>query len=147
MFYFCNLMDCSLPGFSVHGILQARILEWVAISFSRGASQCRDWTQASHIVGRCFPTELCRKLLWSPYKNEDIVSGQNIISIPYFILHHDSGDMHCYIYFTDKEALIHSISQQHHRKYPSYLEAYGLKQENWSLLEEDEVENYFPAKR
>ena len=34
----CNPMDCSLPGSSVHGILQARILEWVAISFSRGSS-------------------------------------------------------------------------------------------------------------
>ena len=37
----CNSMDCSLPGFSVHGILQARILEWVAIPFSRGSSQPR----------------------------------------------------------------------------------------------------------
>ena len=35
----CNPMDCSLPGYSVHRILQARILEWVAISFSRGSSQ------------------------------------------------------------------------------------------------------------
>ena len=34
----CNPMDCSLPGFSVHGIFQARVLEWVAISFSRGSS-------------------------------------------------------------------------------------------------------------
>ena len=34
----CDLADCSLPGSSVHGILQARILEWVAISFSRGSS-------------------------------------------------------------------------------------------------------------
>ena len=34
----CNPIDCSPPGFSVHGILQARILEWVAISFSRGSS-------------------------------------------------------------------------------------------------------------
>ena len=40
----CNPMDYSLPGSSVHGILQARILEWVAISFSRGLSQPRDWT-------------------------------------------------------------------------------------------------------
>ena len=39
--------DCSLPGSSVHGIFQARILEWAAISFSRGSSQPRDWTQAS----------------------------------------------------------------------------------------------------
>ena len=47
-------MDCSLPGSSVHGIFQARILEWVSISFSRGSSQPRDWTQVSRIVGRCF---------------------------------------------------------------------------------------------
>ena len=50
----CNLVDCSLPGSSVHGILQARILEWVAISFSRGSSQPRDWTLISHILGRRF---------------------------------------------------------------------------------------------
>ena len=47
-------MDCSLPGSSVHGIFQARILEWVAISFSRGSSQPRDRTQVSCIVGRRF---------------------------------------------------------------------------------------------
>ena len=38
----CDPMNCSLPGSSVHGILQARILEWNAISFSKGSSQCRD---------------------------------------------------------------------------------------------------------
>ena len=42
------------PGSSIHGILQAKILEWVAISFSRGSSWPRDWTQVSHIVGRRF---------------------------------------------------------------------------------------------
>ena len=40
-------MDCCLPGFSVHGIHQVRILEWVAIPFSRGSSQLRDQTQVS----------------------------------------------------------------------------------------------------
>ena len=50
----CDTMDCNLPGSSVHGILRARILEWVTISFSRGSSQPRDWTQVSHIGGRCF---------------------------------------------------------------------------------------------
>ena len=45
-------MDCSLPGSSVCGIFQARILEWVAISFSRGSSQPRDQTRVSLIVGR-----------------------------------------------------------------------------------------------
>ena len=47
-------MDCSPPGFSICGILQARILEWIAISFSRESSRPRDWTQVSHIVGRHF---------------------------------------------------------------------------------------------
>ena len=50
----CNATDCSLSGSSVHGILQARILEWVVISFSRGSSQPRDQTQVSPIVGRYF---------------------------------------------------------------------------------------------
>ena len=48
----CNPMECSLPGSSVHGILQARILEWVTISFSRGSSQSRDQTWVSRIGGR-----------------------------------------------------------------------------------------------
>ena len=47
-------MDCSLPGSSVHGIFQARILEWVAIFFSRGSSWPRDRTRVSCIVGRRF---------------------------------------------------------------------------------------------
>ena len=38
----CDPMDCSLPGSSVHGIFQAIVLEWIAISFSRGSSQPRD---------------------------------------------------------------------------------------------------------
>ena len=45
----CNPMDCSPPGSSVHGISQAGILEWVAISFSRGSSQLRDRTHVSCI--------------------------------------------------------------------------------------------------
>ena len=47
-------MDCSLPGFSVHGIFQARVLEWAAISFSKGSSQSRDRTWVSCIVDRRF---------------------------------------------------------------------------------------------
>ena len=50
----CDPVDCRPPGSSVNGILQVRILEWVAISFSRGSSQPRDRTQVSHIAGRCF---------------------------------------------------------------------------------------------
>ena len=53
----------NLPGFSVHRILQARILEWVTISYSRGSSQTRDWTRVSCIAGRLFflPSETQRK--------------------------------------------------------------------------------------
>ena len=50
----CDLTDCSPPGSSVHGILQARILKWVAIPFSRGSSQPRGWTWISCIAGRFF---------------------------------------------------------------------------------------------
>ena len=59
----CNPMNCSLTGFSIHGIFQARVLEWVAISFSRGSSRPRDWTQVSHIVGRCFTIWATREAL------------------------------------------------------------------------------------
>ena len=50
----CNPMDCSSPGSSIHGILQARILEWVAISFSRGSSRPRYQTCLLH----------CRQILY-----------------------------------------------------------------------------------
>ena len=50
----CGTMDCSLPGFSIHGIFQARVLEWGAISFSRGPSWPRDRTRVSRIAGRRF---------------------------------------------------------------------------------------------
>ena len=45
---------CDPRGYTVHGILQARILEWVAFPFSRGSSQPRDLTQVSCIAGRLF---------------------------------------------------------------------------------------------
>ena len=50
-------VDCSPPGSSVHGILQARILEWVTISFSRGSPQPMDQTQVSHISSDALPSE------------------------------------------------------------------------------------------
>ena len=50
----CDPIDCSPPGVPVSGILQARTLEWVAISFSRGSSRPRDWTCVSRIPGRHF---------------------------------------------------------------------------------------------
>ena len=58
----CDLMDYSLPSSSAHGILQARVLEWVTISFSRESSWPRDWTCISCLSGRFFTTEPPGKL-------------------------------------------------------------------------------------
>ena len=52
----CDLMDCCPPGFSIHGISQERILEWVSIYYSREFSQPRDWTWVSCLAGRVFTT-------------------------------------------------------------------------------------------
>ena len=57
----CDPMDCSLPGSSVHGIFQAMVLEWIAISFSRWSSRPTDWTQVSRIVDRSFTTWATRE--------------------------------------------------------------------------------------
>ena len=59
----CNPMDYSLPGSSIRGIFQARVLEWVAISFSRGSSWPRDWTWVSQIAGRHFTISGTREAL------------------------------------------------------------------------------------
>ena len=61
---FVTPMDFSPPGFSVRGILQTRILEWVAIPFSRGSSWLRDQTQVSCIAGRFFTTWATREAQW-----------------------------------------------------------------------------------
>ena len=53
----CSPRDCSMPGSSSHGVFQARILEWIAISSSRGSSWSRDWTPVSWVAGRFFTSE------------------------------------------------------------------------------------------
>ena len=58
-----NPMNCSLSGSSVHGIFQARVLEWAAISFSRESSQPRDRTWVSHILGRRFTIWATREVV------------------------------------------------------------------------------------
>ena len=74
----CNPMDCRLPRSSVHGIFQAIVLEWIAISFSRGSFQPRDWTWVSRIVDRCFTIWATREVHhvkcwagWSTAWNQD----------------------------------------------------------------------------
>ena len=83
----CDPVNCSLPGSSVHGVLQARILEWVAISISRGSSWPRDRTRVSHIAGRhqvansnfCFSFihSVFIKLDWDRRQGEDTGSEEH----------------------------------------------------------------------
>ena len=71
--WLCHTMDCSLPCSSLRGILQARILEWIAVSFSRGSSQPRDQTQNSHIAGGFFT-------IWATREAHEYWSGKPIPS-------------------------------------------------------------------
>ena len=66
----CNPMCCSPPGSSVCEILQSKLLEWVAISFSRGSSQPRDWSGVSHITGRLFTNWATREATWGAEDHE-----------------------------------------------------------------------------
>ena len=71
-------LNCSLPGSSVHGILQARILEWVAIFSSRGSSQPRGQIQFSCIAGRFFTMWATREahfINWSKFGGAQMLDG------------------------------------------------------------------------
>ena len=71
----CNPMDCSLPGFFIHWIFQARVLEWVAFSFSKGSSWPRDWTGSPTLQADSLMSEppgkstacQCRRLRFNPW--------------------------------------------------------------------------------
>ena len=65
----CDPMDCSLPSSSVHRIFQAIVLEWIAISFSRGSSWPRDGTWVSCIVDRCFTIWAIREIFYRSYNS------------------------------------------------------------------------------
>ena len=71
----CDPVDCSLPGSSVRGILQARVLERVAISFSRGSSWPRDRTQVSRIVGRRFTIWATREVLYEVHQIRSVTKS------------------------------------------------------------------------
>ena len=85
----CNSMDCSPPSFSIHGFFQARILEWVAISFSRGSSTPWDWTQVSCIAGRHFTFWATReaKCELTMIRGKYIVKSSGFVFLPHYSLH------------------------------------------------------------
>ena len=85
----CDPIDCNPPGSSVHGILQARILEWVAISYSRGSSRPRDRTQISYVscIGSQVLYHYC--YLASPFLSmlTILVISSDLISLLYMPSH------------------------------------------------------------
>ena len=81
----CGHIDCSWLGFSVHEILQARMLNWVAIPFSRGSSQPRDRTQVSGIAGRFLTIWATRDMWWNSLKEANMNSFSNYKVSRFFV--------------------------------------------------------------
>ena len=86
----CDPMDCSLQCSPVHEIFQARVLEWVAISFSRGSSQPRDQTWVSRIVGRCFIIWATREVSKWKWK---LLSHVWLFATPWTVVYHSRPSM------------------------------------------------------
>ena len=95
----CDHMDRSPPGSSVHGILQARILEWVPIPFSSGSSWPRDRTGVSHITGRFFTVSVTREA-----PNNSILSVKNLDADDVIIIVNTSTALFMY------QALFYTLS-------------------------------------
>ena len=81
----CDPMDYSIPCSSIHGILQARVLEWAAISSSRGSSWPRDQTRVSRIVDRCFTIWATREVL-SKYKTFNYILSKIFLKSFFLII-------------------------------------------------------------
>ena len=104
----CNALDCI-----VHGILQAWILEWVAVPFSRGSFQSRDWTQVSHISGGFFTS-------WATREAQEYWSGEPI-PFPVYLL--NQGLLHCRWF----------LYQQSYQEVPCFLYPFICWWMNWGI--------------
>ena len=97
-----NLVDCSLPDSSVHGILQARILEWAAIPFSKGYLWPRDQTQVSHIAGRFFTICVTREappILYMSTKSLDLTTTVTRLQPPNWLLWLETWPSHTQAFY------------------------------------------------
>ena len=101
----CHPMDCSPPGSSVHGILQARILQWVAMPSFRGSSWPRDWTRVSCVscIGGQILYHECRlgsPYLWARYTKIQIAIEERTCAMLIMTTLHDQivGDFHFVLY-------------------------------------------------
>ena len=107
----CDPMDCSLSGYSVHGIFLARVLEWISISFSRGSSQPRNWTRVSHISGRCFTVWATREAFIF-YINTDYYTQllSQVSSLSYSNLLYSHGFLLIYLSRNERGVFLFSIT-------------------------------------
>ena len=83
----CDPMNCSLPVSSIHGVFQARVLEWIAISFSRGSSQPGDRTQVSWTAGRCFTIWATREATRANKERCEITGFSTQVGVTVAVLH------------------------------------------------------------
>ena len=114
----CNPIDCIPPGSSIHWIFQARVLEWVAIPFSRGSSWPRDQTLVPHIAGRCFTVWATRE-------------APSYIHIHIYIYTHIYIRIHIYI----------------HTYICSFPEYYGISNALYSCTSKFQVNEYEVSKK
>ena len=110
----CNPMDCSLPGSSVHGISQARILEWVAISSSRGDSWLRDPTHISCIGRRILYHWATREAQVGSLPKQ--LNSMWLISVAYIRKHPKEQNQHCskginWLKLNSSISLVYSITK------------------------------------
>ena len=82
----CNPVDCGPPGSSARGILQARMLEWAAMPFSRGSPQPRDWTRGSCIASVFFTIWATREAPWEGPPNKNVFPTLPVLHPHYFLL-------------------------------------------------------------
>ena len=134
-------MDCSLPSSSVHGISQARMLEWVAISFSRGSSQLRNWTHLSCIAGGFFTAEPLEK----PINMHRFANYTQVLSLNLFLnesdlmlpnqRHFPTFKIHCSS-FMSVLFISHSLTfpyQKKKKKKKVHIKPYG-EQWRWDFM-------------
>ena len=123
----CNSMDCNLPGFSVHGILQARILEWVAILFFRVSSWPGDRTWVSCFAGIFFTIWATRRpeILIGIILNLYIHSGNVIIlAILSVLIHKYRMLFHLFRYFLIFPAILCDFQQTFYTSFIKYNPKY-----------------------
>ena len=135
-------MDYSLPGSSVHGIFQAIVLEWIAMSFSRGSSQPRDQTRVSHIVDRHFTVWATREVIKVGSQETPGVTGKFGLGI-----RNEAGQK--LIVFCQENALViaNTLFQQHKRRLYTWTWPDGQTKSDWLYSLQPKIEKFYTFRK